>query len=134
MCCSVNKRKGKNSTTIEARIYTKEEMEQVVKAEEGAEALFFEYGGLKFCVIYIEEYFRGTSSLEFYSMSKGLEGYTETGYHSNFVNKGESVSQEDVEDYFKFKLKECGIDLDNPKMLFLSEVGGVLDLYQPSLF
>ena len=136
MCCTTKKTKGKSLTTRKPTIHTKEEMLQEAEKNEGMEALFFEYGSLKFCILFTKNYFTsvGLSQLGFYSMSKGLEAYTETGYQSNLVYGGESLSSEDVEDFFRLKLNECGIDLNNPKPLILSEVGGVTNMSQPSLF
>lgn len=136
MCCTVKKTKGKSLTTRKPKIHTKEEMLKEAEENEGMEALFFEYGSLKFCILFTKNYFTsvGLSQLGFYSMSRGLEDYTETGYKSNFVHGGESVNSEDVEAFFKLKLNECGIDLDNPKPCVLSDVGGEAKMSQPSLF
>ncbi len=136
MCCTIKKTKGKSLTTRETKIYTKEVMLQEAEKKKDTEALFFEYGSLKFCILYTKNYFvsAGLSQLAFYTMSKGLEAYTETGYKSNFVHSGESAGIEDVEEFFKLKLNERGIDLDNPKPLILSDVGGTVRVVQPSLF
>jgi len=135
MCCSNNKC-AKSTTSQKTTIFTREQMLQKAENNEKAEALFFEYGSLKFCIIYTKEYFKnaGLSHLGFYAMSRGFEAYTETGYKSNFAHGGESVGHADVEEFIKLKLHEYGIDLDNPKPCILSNVGGIVNLEQPSLF
>lgn len=137
MCCTTTRQtKNKILSTQETRIYTKEEMIKEAEKNEKTEALFFEYESLKFCVLYTKEYFKSGDlyHLAFHAMSIGFEAYTETGYKSNFVHGGENVGVDDVEEFFKMKLNECGIDLENPKPCILAHVGGVTNIEQPSLF
>jgi len=136
MCCTTNQTNKKNFTIQKTKIFTKEKMLQEAEQNKDIEALFFEYENLKFCVLFTKDYFASAElcHLAFHAMSRGLEAYTETGYKSNFVHRGEDVGAKDVEDFFKVKLNEVGIDLDNPKPFLLSDVGGVANVEQPSLF
>ena len=133
MCCTTVKEKH-NIDTTKTEVFTKEAMLNKSKeeTEKETEALFYEYGDLKFCILYIKEYFTGMSSFAFYAMSRGLEAYTATGYKSNFA--GVDTTEKDIKDYFKSELMKCGINLDNPKPLLMSDVGGLCNVSQPSLF
>ena len=136
MCCTIKQNKQKSITSQETIIYTKEDLKHHTNKED-TEAYFFEYGSLKFGILYRREYFKKVQldHLGFYAMSRGFEDYTETGYKSNFVDSGEDLDlKKDIEAFFKLKLGESGIDLDNPKPCFLVHVGGVSDIEQPSLF
>jgi hypothetical protein len=110
--------------------YTKEILEKDI---EGSSLFLFEYGSLKFGVIYQPGYFRNICHLAFHAMSCGFEAYTDTGYKSNFVTTGEEVEDADVEQYFIDALLESGIDVHNPKPV-LSRVNEVIELQQLSLF
>jgi len=110
--------------------YTKEELEKDI---EGSTLFLFEYGSLKFGVIYKPRYFGSTCHLAFHAMSNGFEAYTDTGYKSNFVTTGEEVEDTDVEQYFIDALLECGIDVHNPKPV-LSRVNEVAELQQLTFF
>jgi hypothetical protein len=112
------------------KIATKEKM-MYLEREEGGKALFFEYGVLKFCILFKKEYIRGMSHLSFYAMSRGLEAFTETGYRSIFAHVAENIEYEEVEAYIKMKLMECGIDVDNPDSCLVLEAKRMV---QPSLF
>jgi len=133
MCCTTTKTK-RNIDLSKTKIYTIGEMFEEEEKKEGSKALFFEYGSLKFCIIFTKEYFTGVSHLAFHAMSRGLEAYTETGYKSNFAHAGAEIGDEDVEEYIKAQIMKEGIDLDNPKPCMLSQVGGVAKVTQPALF
>jgi hypothetical protein len=114
-------------------IYTKEYLLETEAEINGAKALFFEFGELRFCILKYEM-IKGLIALPFYAMSRGFELFTNTGYKSNFASIGEKVSSEDIRAFIKAEIKESGLDLDNQKPMLLGSVGGVTTLVQPSLF
>lgn len=134
MCCTT-KKNIHDIDYAKTIIYTKDEMLEM--AEEGEnEALFYEYESIAFCILFDKGCFKsiGLSSMGFYAMSRGTEAYTDTGYQSNFAYAGKDSDEKDIEEYFKNRLLEFGIDLDNPKPQFLSQVNEVVHTEQLSLF
>lgn len=114
-------------------IYTKEKILKIEAETNESKAWFFEFGELKFCILQ-HEMIKGLIALPFYAMSGGFEMFTNTGYKSHFASIGEEINIEDVKAFIKAEIKECGIDLDNPKPLLLGTVSKVKTLIQPSLF
>lgn len=77
--------------------------------------LFFEFRHLKFGVLYEPWYSSvGLAHFSFYAMSRGLEGFTETGYRSLWQQNPEKLaSYTEVKSYFMEALKEI-INLEEP--------------------
>lgn len=99
------------------KIYYKKQLlnESINKREESLTfTLFFKINHLSFAVQYQPHYFRSTglAHFSFYALSKGFEGFTETGYRSLFVNNSKSISSyEEIKAYLFKKLNEQ-IDLE----------------------
>ena len=132
MCCTTTKHKKQNIDFTKTKIYSREAM--LEEEGENSTAIFFEYDALAFCIMLNKDYFTGMIHQGFHAMSRGFEGYTETGYKSIWGSSGEDISNKAIEKFMKSKLLEYNIDLNNPKPLVLSEVGGVSNMSQPSLF
>jgi len=114
-------------------IYTKEYLLKIEAEINGTDALFFEFGELKFCILKYE-LIKGLTALPFYAMSRGFELFTDTGYKSNFSSIGEEVLSEDIRAFIKAEIKESGLDLDNQKPMLLGTINRVNIFTQPSLF
>ena len=94
------------------RIYTKQELlnESIKAREEGEKsifALFFTVQGLSYGVLYRPYYFGSIapSHFSFHALSKGFEEFTESGYHSLFVQRLGVASYGEVEAYLLKELK-----------------------------
>jgi hypothetical protein len=133
MCCTIPKKVKHNIDLSKTKIYERDTIILEAIEEEGAEYYFFEYGQLKFGVIFRKNYVGGMGHISCHGMSRGHEAFTETGYKSIFVATGEGIVEAELEEYMKSKLLESGINLDKPKPI-LSQVNKVVELIQPSLF
>jgi len=79
-----------------------------LRGEERVFALFFTMGHFSFGVVYKPNYFTSsdTSHFDFYALSMGFEGFTETGYRSCFLHNSKKVaSYDEIKDYFMELLK-----------------------------
>jgi len=103
---------------MDYHIYTKKEILNYGingKVSSKVFTLFFEFRHLKFGVIYEPWYSSvGLAHFSFYAMSRGLEGFTETGYRSLWIQNPEKLaSYVEVKSYFVEALKEI-INMEEP--------------------
>ena len=102
---------------MDYKIYDKKQLlnESINKRSDGLVfTLFFKINHLSFGVVYEPHYFKRTGLVHFsfHALSKGFEGFTETGYRSVFVNGTQSVSSyQEIKNYF-FKIINEKIDLE----------------------
>jgi len=94
------------------RIFTKKDLlnESIRARGEGEKlvfTLFFTVQGLSYGVLYRPYYFGSIapSHFSFHALSKGFEEFTESGYHSLFVNNFNIASYADIEAYLLKELK-----------------------------
>ena len=104
------------------RIYRKEK----IQTHKNYRAILFCLGWRKCLLLFTDNWSTFgesvTAHLEFYALSDGWQKYTETGYHSNFINLEKNTICNDaiVKKYFISILEAQGFDSKKP--------------FQPSLF
>jgi hypothetical protein len=102
---------------MDYKIYDKKQLlnESINKRGEGLVfTLFFKINHLSFGVVYEPHYFKSTGLVHFsfHALSKGFEGFTETGYHSIFVNDSRKMSSyQEIKDYLFERINQK-IDLE----------------------
>jgi hypothetical protein len=107
---------------IAYHIYEQNELQKLVDESKGEKRVslhIFEFGELKFAIVYKPDYLKGahignTQHMAFHALSEGFEAYTSTGYKSNFVHYEGMVSDEELRAFWIEELKKENFDLENP--------------------